>query len=451
MAKIVIIGAGLTGLSTAYHLESHGFFDYALFEKEAEAGGLCRTATQDGFTFDYTGHFLHINEDYFKSFINNVIGLETFSQIARKSYIYSHGVHTNYPYQMNLHGLPKEVIADCIEGFINKDTSSIPDGSYIQWVEQNFGAGFGKHFFFPYQEKMFAHDLRTITSSWTGRFVPSTTLRQIVYGAITATEDKNIGYNAQFWYPRQGGIAQLVNKLAEQIITPINTNHEIASIDLRKKIITCTNGHAEPFTTLVNTMPLNQFLKKLKEPASLNVSAAHKYLVCNSVVNFNLGVSRPDLTTKNWVYYPEQKLPFYRLVFPHTCSPHMTPPGCSSLSGEVANIHASAQIMQERTAAALASAKKLYGIQDSEVVTQKLLHLPNAYVIYDTWREHNLKNIHAALNEHGLYSIGRYGEWKYASMQEAILDGKTMAEQLIMPAPQRSPQSQHIKKIQKEA
>ncbi len=444
MAKIVIIGAGLTGLSTAYHLESHGFFDYVMFEKESDIGGLCRTVTQDGFTFDYTGHFLHINDDYFKSFINNVIGLDTFDHVTRRSYIYSHGVHTDYPYQINLHGLPKEVIADCIEGFVNRDTASIPDGSYTQWVEQNFGAGFGKHFFFPYQEKMFAHDLRTVTSSWTGRFVPSTTLRQIVYGALTAAQDKNIGYNAQFWYPRQGGIAQLINKLAEHVINPIRTEHEIASIDLRNKVITCTNGHAEPFTTLVNTMPLDLFLKRLKEPASLNVASARQHLVCNSVVNFNLGASRPQLTDKNWIYYPEQEIPFYRLVFPHTCSPHMTPPGCSSLSGEVAHLNATSNNIQEKTNAAITFAKKLYGIQEGEIATEQLLHLPHAYVIYNTWREHNLKDIHARLNEQGLYSIGRYGEWKYASMQEAILDGKAMAEQLV--APQESPQTHYIKK-----
>lgn len=433
MAKIVIIGAGLTGLSTAYHLESHGFFDYVMFEKEADVGGLCRTVTHDGFTFDYAGHFLHINDEYFQSFINNVIGLNTFDAVTRKSYIYSHGVHTDYPFQMNLYGLPTDVIAECIEGFVTRDTASTPDGSYNQWVIRNFGAGFGKHFFFPYQEKMFAHHLQNITSTWTGRFVPSTTLRQIIYGALTPAQDKNVGYNAQFWYPRQGGIAQLVNKLAEHIINPIRTEHEIQSIDLRNKVITCTNGHAEPFTTLVNTIPLDLLLEKLKEPADLNVRAARQHLVCNSVVNFNLGVSRPDMTHQNWIYYPEQEIPFYRLVFPHTCSPHMTPPDCSSISGEWSYINKETQAQEKITAQALEYTKKLWNLADSDIVTQKMLHLPHAYVIYDTWREHNLKNIHARLNDYDIHSIGRYGAWKYASMQEAILDGKAMAEQLIAP------------------
>ena len=52
MAKIVIIGGGLTGLSAAYHLEHRGFFDYELYEKDETIGGLSRSVQQVGFTFD---------------------------------------------------------------------------------------------------------------------------------------------------------------------------------------------------------------------------------------------------------------------------------------------------------------------------------------------------------------------------------------------------------------
>ena len=45
VAKIVILGAGLTGLSTAYHLEQNNFFDFTIFEKEGTHGGLCRSPT----------------------------------------------------------------------------------------------------------------------------------------------------------------------------------------------------------------------------------------------------------------------------------------------------------------------------------------------------------------------------------------------------------------------
>ena len=41
------------------------------------------------------------------------------------------------------------------------------------------------------------------------------------------------------------------------------------------------------------------------------------------------------------------------------------------------------------------------------------------------------------LEEQNIYSVGRYGEWKYSSMQEAVLDGKRVVEKVtIMPAKQ---------------
>ncbi len=48
---IVIVGAGLAGLSIALHLKG---VPYRVFEKEKEAGGLCRSYQKDGFTFDVT-------------------------------------------------------------------------------------------------------------------------------------------------------------------------------------------------------------------------------------------------------------------------------------------------------------------------------------------------------------------------------------------------------------
>ena len=65
MAEVVILGAGLTGLSSAYHLEKNNFFNYKIFEKDSRPGGLLKSIKQNGFTFDYTGHLLHINDKFF--------------------------------------------------------------------------------------------------------------------------------------------------------------------------------------------------------------------------------------------------------------------------------------------------------------------------------------------------------------------------------------------------
>ena len=47
------------------------------------------------------------------------------------------------------------------------------------------------------------------------------------------------------------------------------------------------------------------------------------------------------------------------------------------------------------------------------------------------WREKNITKIHNTLKLENIHSIGRYGQWKYSSMQEAVLDGKQVVEKLI--------------------
>src|SRR3972149_8320456 len=144
MAKIIIIGAGLTGLSAAYHLEKKGFYDYLIFEKEDQPGGLCRSIEQDGFTFDYTGHLLHISDNYFQQFLDEIIGFNQLIAIERKSFIYSNNVFTNYPFQTNLFGLPYSIIAECIEQFVVRPKSHTKIKTYKEWVLKHFGAGLAR-------------------------------------------------------------------------------------------------------------------------------------------------------------------------------------------------------------------------------------------------------------------------------------------------------------------
>ncbi|MCX5922648.1 MAG: FAD-dependent oxidoreductase [Candidatus Dependentiae bacterium] len=450
MAKIVIIGAGLTGISAAYHLEQKGFNDYAIFERDNTIGGLCGTIAQDGFTFDFTGHYLHASDPYFRSMIEQLVGMENLNTVIRKSFIYSHDTYTRYPFQVNLFGLSDQVIAECIEGFVLRNRSRKKPQTFPEWVLQNFGAGFGKQFFFPFQRKIFGHPLEKITASWTGRFVPQTSLQQIVKGSMQDIDDTLIGYNASFLYPKKGGILFWVQKIADQLTQPIHTNFCVSAIDLKTKTVSFTNGHVEPFEQLISTMPLDKLLSSLQEKSSTSLATAADKLLCNKVINFNLGVNRPQLSEKHWIYFPEKHYPFYRMGFPSNCSQFMTPPGCSSLYGEFSHVNKSKTWVTSTLKASLDATKKLFNIADSEILMQKIIPISHAYVIYDTWREKNLPKIHNRLAQESVHSVGRYGEWKYSSMQEAVLDGKKIAEQLIVVPARHAPETEFVISKQKK-
>lgn len=435
MSNIVIIGAGLTGLSAAYHLEKRGFFDYKIFEKEPTVGGLCRSIHHDGFTFDYTGHLLHAADPYFRSFIEEVVGMDNLNTIYRESFIYSHNVYTRYPFQINLFGLPDTVIAECIEGFAQRKKPRNNPRSFHAWVLDNFGTGIANHFFFPFQKKIFSYDLKKVSPTWMGRFVPSTSLQQMIKGAVKDTFDTSIGYNSQFFYPKQGGIQFWIDKIKQCLQNTIFTKYEVETIDLKNKVIFFANGHEEQFDHLITTMPLDHLIPRLQEKPSTSFNHALKNLVCNSVVNFNIGIARPNLTTKHWIYFPEEKFPFYRIGFPHNFANKSVPEGCSSLYGEFSYINKSARSVKTMLAQAMTETKKLLNIEDAEIITEKVISIPHAYVIYNFWREKYLPTLLQSLAEQHIHSIGRYGGWKYSSMQEAVLDGKKIAETLtILPA-----------------
>lgn len=430
MAQVVIIGAGLTGLSTAYHLEKQGFTDYKLFEKEPEIGGLCRSVYQDGFTFDYTGHLLHINDDYFKQFIDTVVGFEHLNTINRRSFIYSKDTYTHYPFQVNLYGLPTQTITECIQGFIERPHKKNP-ANFKDWVLTNFGQGIAQNFFYPYQEKIFSYPVEKLSSSWTGRFVPQTTLAQMLTGALRPPQEQSIGYNAQFFYPHKDGIVFWVKKLYEQLKNPVYLNYTITGIDLAEKKVLFADGTTESYQTLISTIPLNVLLPQLTGSTTTELPRAARKLLCNSVVNFNLGINRPDITDKHWIYFPEKQYPFYRLGFSHNFSAHMAPAGCSALYGEFSHLQKGpvevASILQE----CLEQTKKLLRLEEHEILTQKIITINHAYVTFDRWRDKNLPKILESLKAYDIHSIGRYGAWKYSSMQEGLLEGRDMAQKLV--------------------
>src|SRR5438128_1105112 len=115
MKKIVIIGGGLAGLSAGHHLAE---YDPIVFEKEQAVGGLCRSFAQDGFTFDCTGHLIHLKNQYTKDLVARILP-DAFNAHERLAAIYSKSTTTPYPFQANTYGLPPEVVKECLLGHVD--------------------------------------------------------------------------------------------------------------------------------------------------------------------------------------------------------------------------------------------------------------------------------------------------------------------------------------------
>ncbi|MFA6263206.1 MAG: FAD-dependent oxidoreductase [Candidatus Babeliales bacterium] len=432
MARVIIVGAGLTGLSTAYYLEQNGFFDYTLIEKNTRPGGLLRSESVNGFTFDYTGHFLHCSDQTFRQFLHDVVGFEKLAQITRSSSIFSHNTYTDYPFQMNLYGLPLEVITECIAEYAQRPTHISRPTTFYTWVLKHFGRGFGKHFFFPFNRKLAAYDVRRMRPTWTGRFVPNTNLNTIIAGALAAKAQSNVGYNSSFYYPTNGGIELVIKQLIRTLTAPIKTSQFITEIDPLTKTITYANGTHERYKTLISTMPLNQLLELITASSRTTLHRYASKLHCNAIININLGFATQLPHQGHWVYFPERHYPWHRLGFWHSICPQLAPPQNSSIYAEFSYLpkQISPHRLNDKINQTTAKILDFLGVSEHHIAVKNILQLDHAYVIYDTWREHNIHKILDSLRAMDIYSIGRYGAWKYSSMQEAVIEGNQTAEAL---------------------
>jgi protoporphyrinogen oxidase len=426
---ILVVGAGLAGLSTAYHLKG---MPCRVIEKEREAGGLCRSYRMDGFTFDYTGHLLHFRQQEIRELVEGLLDGQLQNH-SRRSYIYSWKTYTEYPFQVNTYGLPPEVVNECLLGFIKTLTAppsviTPGDRSFKQWILESLGEGIARHFMLPFNEKLWQVPLDELTSDWVSWLVPKPDLKDVIKGAL-GIKDKAFGYNPSFLYPAQGGISTLPKAFLSGI-SDIVYDSELIEVDTTKRRATFRDGRVESYETLVSTIPVPELVRRcpdLPKP----VREAAEGLRCVSVYNINLGVAREQVSDKHWIYFPEKDYPFYRAGFPMNFSPALGQPGCSSLYVEISHQpHETTPdaelIKQVRAGMERAGIFKA----DDRIVVADVKDIRYAYVLFDRHRARALPAILSELESRGIHSIGRYGRWEHTSMEDAIAQGRQLAAKL---------------------
>jgi protoporphyrinogen oxidase len=425
---ILIVGAGLAGLSTAYHL---GDRPYRVMEKEKEAGGLCRSYQMDGFTFDMTGHLLHFRQAEIKTLVESLL-IGRLEKHNRRSFIYSHRTYTEYPFQVNTYGLPPEVVRECLLGFIatliHPSTVSPEERSFKAWILENLGEGMAKHFMVPFNEKLWQVSLDELTSDWVSWLVPKPELKDVINGAL-GIKDKAFGYNPTFLYPAQGGIGVLPKSFLPRV-KEIVYGSELVELDTQRRRATFQDGRMEDYETLVSTIPVPELVRRCTDlPQAIRDAAAG--LRCVSVYNVNLGVARERVSDYHWIYFPEPEYPFYRAGFPMNFSPALGRPGCSSLYVEISHQPTESippAILLQRIRAGMERAEIFRS--DDEIVVADVRDIRYAYVLFDKHRARALPAILEELERRGIHSVGRYGRWEHTSMEDAIAQGKTLAEKL---------------------
>jgi UDP-galactopyranose mutase len=459
-ARTVIVGAGPTGLSAAYHLGEGA----VLVERNPGVGGWCRSIDDHGFTFDYAGHIMFSNDPYVLKLYQMLLGDNLHWQ-NREAWVYSKNVYTRYPFQGALYGLPPDVIKECIMGAIEaryanaEAGASCPvkpvedccaDGSadvanatalaarkretqnFEEFIYKVWGAGIGKHFAIPYNRKLWTVPLNQMETSWLGGRVPLPNLEEIIEGALEPVA-RPMGPNARFGYPLRGGFQALMNGFVPHIKGKIELNATAAQVLPREHVLVMQDGSRYRYDHLVSTMPLPELVRLVGVAAPDEVRAAARGLKHISIRCVNLGVGREHLTEKHWVYYPEDTI-FHRIFVQGNASPHCNPPGGFGLTCEISYspykpLPLDGEALIERC---VEDCKQVTMLRpDDQIITANIVDMPYAYVVYDHARAANVALIRAWLARYDIVLAGRYSEWEYYNSDHAFLAGKKAAETVL--------------------
>ena len=424
---IVILGSGLAGLSAAYHLKQ----GYVLFEKEKEAGGMARSLQKDGYTFDYDGHLLHFRNEYTFNLVSELLN-GNMAPHKRNSWIYSKGAYTRYPFQANFYGLPKSVVKDCLMGFIKSKLSfyskAESNGNFENWTIKTFGKGVAENFMLPYNRKFWTVEPSQLTCEWLDGFVPVPDLEDTVAGAIS-DNTKLYGYNTRFWYPVKNGISELTKGFVGKI-RDVHLNKRAITIDQYRREIIFEDATIKHFKDLITTIPLPE-LSNILVNVPNEVKQAFSNLKWTSIYVLNIGIKNDFLSDKHWIYYPEEDRIFYRIGFPTNFSMTVAPPKRTTIYVEIAYSDQK-RIDKDNIIQKVTHDLKGAGLisDESEIEVCVPIDIKYGYAIYDFERAHAVRVIKDYLERFGIHSMGRYGSWRYMSMEDVILEGKEIASSL---------------------
>lgn len=413
--KYLILGAGISGLTFANYIKN----DYLIIEKESEIGGYCRTIKRKDFVWDYAGHFFHFKTDEMKNLFVEMMKDEEMVNQVKNTKIEYKGKLIHYPFQTNIHELEKEEFIDCLYDLYNKTEKENYD-SFLDMLYGKFGKSIVEKFLKPYNEKLYACDLNTLDTDAMGRFFPYANINQIINNM---KENNSKSYNDTFLYPKNGA-QTFLNKLYDNLDKEkVKLNTEIKYIDLKnKKAITVDNQEIN-YEYLINTAPLNKFLKLFDDEKGKKLESELSY---NKVLVFNLGFEKKSDFKEHWIYFPDKSINFYRAGFYNNILNEEK----LSMYIEIGFSKNQEINVEEQLKLTLENLERLGISKDNKLEEYSTIIMDPGYVHINGKTNQDVLEYIDELGNDNVYSIGRYGRWTYCSMEDAMIEAKELAEKI---------------------
>src|SRR3954452_6599369 len=285
--KIVIIGAGPTGLGAAYRLKELGYKNFHMYDRLDHLGGLASSFNDpQGFTWDIGGHVMFSHYKDYDECFDKLMGSD-FQMNMRECWVRMFDSWVPYPFQNNIRPLPKEVTYECLSGLVKAQAKGDHKSAknFREFIDKVFGDGIAKHFMLPYNFKVWAHPAEMMNKEWIGERVAVLDVDRAIKNVVMGTDDFGWGPNNQFKFPLYGGTGEFYRRMGKPLEGHYTLNKKVDFINIAKKEVRFSEGEIVKYDQLIPAMPLDKLCTDVingemprdikKMPASLRHSGGY--------------------------------------------------------------------------------------------------------------------------------------------------------------------------------
>lgn len=450
LKKPVIIGAGISGLCTAWNLSENGI-TVTVLEKTNEIGGLATSFNEDGFIFDLGPHNIHtihrdilafLKKTFGKDLVSHKLGIKLFFRNKFVTYPLSGiDVFTVLPLWTAIPAGISFLFAR-IKMFFRTPGN---DNSFEKWIKNRFGGILYNIYFGSYAEKTWKIKASQISSYVAEKRVPVFSISDYLSRMIRkkAIYSHNEFSSSVDNYYLARGAGQIANYFAGQIREKKETimnNVEITSINGKNNKIESVeylqNGQQNKTETdfLFNTMPVNELINLLKLDIPREVTdAANRLEYCSEVLLY-IKVSKSRVFDSALTYFSSPRTKFNRVYDIGAFSREYVPDGKTALCIEY-TCNTGDEIWQASTEKLFNNAMSVFEkykmLNRNEVIGYSTRKLSHAYPKFKIGFEQDLKTIFSYLESvENLITLGRQGLFCYANMDDALKMGFRSVELL---------------------
>ncbi len=462
--RVVILGAGVTGLAAADRLLELGGCEVTVAEAEPTVGGLAATVVRDGIATDLGPHRLHSEIPEVQALLPQLLG-DRLLRVRRSSRIYLDGKWLAYPLRVGevLRVLGAATVARWAAGMaaakvrrLYKSSAGIPPAhrrtegqpiSFADAMRAAFGGPAFRKVVEPYARKVWRADPATLSAEIARVRLPDQSLGAAFGRALRIGRRRAAGPVREFGYVRRG-IGQLCEILADRIRTRggrilLNSRatalqaaegQSAASHSLHRLhvVVQQTSGQtALDADVVISTIPLPE-LGAMLPGAEESVRTAFAQLEYLSLLLVVLVAAKDRLGPDHWLYFPQTPPLATRACEPKNFDSSLAPEGRTALCCEITargseplwaldDSEIAARVEHDLAATGL--------FEPRDIISRFVLRRNWAYPIYALGFEKTLAAIWPFLAGFpNLITTGRQGLFNHNNIDHALVMGRRAAE-----------------------